>query len=169
MTELLTGIVLQPNFPGEDLTDDNADMLELLMANLRVLDTYHRLIEQESFAFAVGHNALVGMLKQNYDNKGFIDAFSHGITVFEAITATVGGEIMRSDIQDIMSRAGEVSRFSGNQITDYHDGAVEDFTKDMPRTANTIVASTSRFHGPLTTYALIGAASSWRFEQSIPA
>ena len=41
MTELITGLTAQPDFPKEDLTDENAAILELLLSNQDIVTESH--------------------------------------------------------------------------------------------------------------------------------
>ena len=169
MAELLIGLTLQPDFPREDLTDSNADLLELMMANLQIVREHHMIADQLSWSFRLGHNALVSSASHVFEDKQYLAALSYGITVFEAMAASVGAGIMRSDTQGVIARTHELTQFDGREVREYQDGASEDFAIAAPRTAEVVKISALRFHKHLATYALIGAASSWRFEQSIPA
>lgn len=168
MAELLTGLTLQPDFPREDLTDSNADILELMMANLQVVKEQHKIADQLSWSFRIGHSALVISSSHVFEEKQHLAALNYGITVFEAMAASVGAGIMRSDTQGVIARTHELTQFDGREMREYQDGASEDFAIAAPRTAEVVKISALRFHKHLATYALIGAALSWRFEQSIP-
>lgn len=167
MTELLTGITPQPNFPREDLIDSNADLLELMMANKDIVQTTHDEVDKLSWSFHIGHKALLVSSSRVYEDPKSLAALNHRISVFEAITASVLGEVIRSDTHGIAHRATELLHMGDRAVDDYYNDATDIFTHTAPRTAEVVIASSSRFYGSLTTYALIGAASSWRFEQSI--
>ena len=168
MSELLIGLTMQPDFPREDLIDTNASMLELMMANLQIVREHHKIADALSFSFRIGHSALMKSSLQVFDDKSQLAALHYGITVFEAVAASVGAGIMRSDTQGVIARTHELTQFDGREMGEYHEGASEDFALAAPRTAEVVKISALRFHKHLATYALIGAASSWRFEQSIP-
>lgn len=59
MNTLMTGTEAQPEFPAEDLTDKNAEALELMMANLQIVQDMHTVAERHAWAFRVGHPAVV--------------------------------------------------------------------------------------------------------------
>lgn len=167
MSELITGISHQPNFPREDLTVENADLLELMMANLEILKTSHEAVEQLSWIFRVGHPTIVFSAAKIHDEDNRLSALNHGVTSFEAITAMVGGESMNADIQTTNSEANRLLNLEPTHIGDYIDEAVDDFRHNTPHTAEVIRSSAARFHGHLTTYAILGAAMSRKFELSI--
>jgi len=167
MTELITGITSQPNFPREDLTPENADVLELLMANEQILDTSHEAVERMSWIFRVGHPSILHSAKKVHDDTSRLSAINHGVKSFEAITAMVGGEMAIADIFPTHREASRLLHLEPNLTGNYLDEAMEDFQQETPHTAEVVRSSTARFHGPLVTYAILGAAMSRKFELSV--
>jgi hypothetical protein len=169
MTEIITGITHQPNFPNEDLSESNADMLELMLANKELLQLSHEAVEQLSWIFRVGHPSIVFSASHIFDEDERLAALNHGVVSFEAITAMVGGNAMDSDLFPTNREASRLLQLKPTRLSNYFDEALEDFRGYTPRTAEVVRASSARFHGALTTYALLGAAMSRKFELSVAA
>ncbi len=164
VSELLTGIHPQADFPRVDLTDGNADMLELMMANVDIVNESHRLVEDTSWIFRVGHATVLHGTKRTYDDSNYLAAVDTGIVTFEAITAMVSGIAATSDMLTVNNQASKLIQTDGRQLDEYMESSVESFTADMPRTREVIERSARRFHGHLTVYAMLGAAMSRQFE-----
>jgi hypothetical protein len=164
MGELLTGLTQQHEFPRVDLTDDNADLLELMMANTGIVDTSHQTIEDMSWIFRVGHVSLMKGAAEIYPASERLAAINRGVTTFEAITGIVGGIAMMSDPTPVNRQFSKLRAFGSNEIGDYYDSALQSFTTETPRAAEVVRISSARFHGPLTSYAVLGAAISRQFE-----
>lgn len=169
MTEIVTGITHQPNFPREDLSESNADMLELMLANQELLQLSHEAVEQLSWIFKIGHRSIVYSAANIFDEDERLAAINHGVVSFEAIAAMVGGNVMDSNIIPTNREAVRLLQLKTTRLSNYFDEALEDFRDRTPRTAEVVRASSARFHGPLTTYALLGAAMSRRFELDVAA
>lgn len=165
MTELLTGLTPQPDFPREDLTPDNADMLEMMMANREIVDAGHAAAERTVWSFKVGHAAIRRSVGAIYDKAKHQEAIDHGVATFEAIAAMVGGEVVHMDSFPIHVTATNLLHLSPHALGDYHDESLDSFRDNAPRTAEVIQQASRRFYGPLAAYALLGAALSWQFER----
>ena len=164
MAELLTGLTPQTDFPRVDLNEQNADLLELMMANVGILQQHHDIVEDISWIFRVGHRAILHSTAKVYDDSDRLAAVNHGVAMFEAITAMVDGIAAVSDPTPVNNQAGRLIRLDTTEVSNYFDSSVESFKTETPRTAEVIRASSARFQGPLTTYALLGAAMSRQFE-----
>ena len=167
MGELITGIMPQPNFPTEDLSEDNAGLLELMMANRDLLMRSHDTVEQLSYLFLVGHKSINTTVKHVFDDDHYLEALDHGIATFEAITAMVDGHALVSDIIPVHNQALTLIHLDQHELDDHFDASLAEFRQQNPRTAEVVRSSSARFHGHLTTYALLGAAMSRKFELSI--
>jgi len=167
MKELIIGITPQPNFPVEDLSEDNAELLELMMANRDLLTRSHDTVEQLSYLFLVGHKSINTTVEHIFDDNHYLEALDHGITTFEAITALVDGHALVSDIIPIHNQALTLIHLDQHELDDHFDSSLTEFRQQTPRTAEVVRSSSARFHGHLTTYALLGAAMSRKFELSV--
>ncbi len=164
MTELITGISLQPNFPREDLTDENADLLELMIANHEIRTSSHEAVERMSWVFRIGHPSILFSAAKIYDEDERLTAIHHGVVSFEAITAMVGGNAIVSDIVPTNREASRLLHLEEVELESYIDQAVDGLKYETPRTAEVVHASAARIHTALTSYALLGAAMSREFE-----
>ena len=144
---------MQPEFPAVDLTVANADTLQLMLANRQVATEYHGAAEAAGPLFRVLHPAI--------DNTiGFpSSAVSHGTMIFEAIHAAVTS----ATVSEINSTRAVVAvsnpsllRSLGSRVGVL--GLADEFRKDMPRTAETIVETFPRQYTADPAYLLAGAA-----------
>lgn len=156
----------QPNFTHEDLTDDNADFLELYMMNLDNIEYHHGFANKISWSFRAGHDILLGCVRKLYDER-YHNALDHGITTVEAVAAAVEVQTTSVDQFRVHRQLLQVAHMDEGQLQHYTDEALEELDDSSPRTTEVIKASASRFHGPLSTYALIGAAVSRKLERSV--
>ena len=60
MTNILTGLETQPDYPADDLTDGNAELLSLMLANPKLANDGHVAIEQCVPAFRLFHPGAMG-------------------------------------------------------------------------------------------------------------
>jgi hypothetical protein len=169
MTELITGISPQPNFPHEDLTDTNADLLELMIANQDIRASSHAAVERLSWMFRIGHPTILFSAGHIYDEDERLAAINHGVVSFEAITAMVGGNAAVSDMIPTNREASRLLHMETTGLSNYFDEAVDELQTKIPRTAEVVRSSAARLNRALTTYALLGAAMSRKFEMSVMA
>lgn len=148
----------QPNFPSEDLTDANATLLELLLANQTVLDQAHYNAEKESLLFRVGHRAIIANTSRFIDHAAYIEAISSGIAKYEVISRTVNPD----QAKRAHNHEAALSYFINPDPTlDYLTlvGDTRDtFSFEMPRTKNVIEESTPFRLRQYQEYILAGAA-----------
>ena len=135
MTELITGISPQPNFPHEDLTDTNADLLELMIANHDIRVSSHAAVEQLSWMFRIGHPTILFSAGHIYDEDERLAAINHGVVSFEAITAMVGGNAAVSDMIPTNREASRLLHLETTGLSNYFDEAVDELQAKTPRTA----------------------------------
>lgn len=157
--KILTGIGAQPNFPAEDLTDENASVLELLLGNSLVVQQGHDQAERHNWVFRIGHPTAVRSAQRLYDGS-YIDAVEHGVAVFEAMNvAVVGMHAAQTDVFKVNSNAYDLlAGFSDGRLRNETIDALQQFMEDLPRTAEVIASTSRRYVGPLTDYALLGAS-----------
>ncbi|HEY1085239.1 MAG TPA: hypothetical protein VGE34_00750 [Candidatus Saccharimonadales bacterium] len=167
MGELITGIMHQPNFPVEDLSESNAELLELMMANPDLVMRSHAALEQFSYMFVVSHKSINTAVGHAIDDARRLAALDHGVTTFEAITAMVDGHARVSDSIPVHNQALRLVHFDPRDLEKHFDLSCAEFQEQTPRTAEVIRVSSARFHGHLTDYALLGAALSRKFERDV--
>lgn len=165
---LLRGIESQPNFPREDLTDDNADLLELMLQNEDVLLRGHWAAEEAAWLYNYAHPAARQAGGRLAAVEPHLSAFSHGVAAYEAIAALVQATpaeqtaesllVVKANALTLRSHLGEAALFS------YVDGASEQFKAEMPRTAKVVEESGRRLQCDVAGYAIIGAGVARQFE-----
>ena len=157
--KIYTGPEAQPGFPEDDLSDKNADALELLLANKLVVQQSHTAAEQAEWAFCVGHPAAVEGGSSAVDIEGArVAALEHGVMVFEAIAVAVAGLKVT---QDKLAINHAVMSVRGARVGDTIQQVLEmedQFRDEMPRTVGVIESTSRRHFGPATNYAVLGAA-----------
>ncbi|AHB42746.1 hypothetical protein RAAC3_TM7C00001G0909 [Candidatus Saccharibacteria bacterium RAAC3_TM7_1] len=161
---IITGLELQPRFPHEDLSDTNADLLELMLANPDVVHQGHLQGERFSWAFRVGHPAAVRGSGRIYENDLHIEAIDHGVASFEAMAMLVGAEISEDEFTVNANAVALVSQLKEFKLQHYLDFALDSFREDTPRAVEVVNLASRRFYGALTSYALLGAAIARQFE-----
>jgi len=157
---LTTTIEAQPEFPAQDLTDSNAESLELMMASLEIVQQMHHAAEQREWSYSVEHPSILAGTSRLYEGS-FVGAVGHGVTVFEAIHTAVVGQSASRDMLVVNQKATRL--FNGslreNELSDDMIRAVDNFKESMPRTCEVVASASERFIGSyLTAYAVLGAA-----------
>ena len=156
---LVVGLEAQPEFPQQDLTERNAEFLELMLANHAVVTNSHEFAEMGAWAFKVGHPAIRAGVEQVYDGDRVV-AIEHGVMVFEAMNVAVVGLAASNDMIVVNRAATGLLRQATSEGRLAHQviNAIDVFKAQMPRSAEVLVSASRRFVGPLTDYALLGAA-----------
>jgi len=162
---LLVGLEAQPDFPRADLTDANAALLELVLANNREVATAHQLAEWAVWLYQLSHPAVQQAGQRVAAIEPHLPAFSHGVSAYEAIAALVQAAPAEAD--QLAVRANALSLGSGlaeAALFGYVDDASEQFKLVMPRTAKVVQTSAERLQHDVAGYAIIGAAVARQFE-----
>lgn len=154
----LLALESQPNFPIEDLTDANAALLELLLANQEIFEQAHHTVEEGSLLFRIGHRAILANTGRFIERPEQLDAISNGIAKYEVISLTVSpDQAMRTH-----EHSKVLSYFINPEPTlDYLTliGDTRDtFSLEMPRTMEVVKESTPRRYRPYQEYVIAGAA-----------
>lgn len=151
----------QSDFPREDVTENNADMLELLLLHDATIELSHISAEKISYLYRLGHKTLVITAEPHFDDSQRSAAFSQGIKTFEAIAALIRPDF---DISKHGNKPHIDSEIIGTRqhLTDEFMGTVEhvrdQFTSELPRTKTLIGQSATRFCRNYQDYAITGAA-----------
>ena len=156
---VLVGIDTQPEFPELDLTEENAQTLELLLANKMIVQNAHALADRNEWAFRVGHPAVImgGRAAMTFEGAQ-VAAVEHGVMVFEAMTTVVSGQSISNDVIGINHAALTVTGARAGNNKSRLLEIVDQFQQDMPRTTEVIVSASRRHVGGLAMYAVFGAA-----------
>ena len=92
MSNLLTGITEQPGFPLEDVSDGNASMLEVMLANQREFTSIHEYAENTIRFYNIAHQALIYYLSNLLQEQEKVRLASIGIAVVETIGVLINYE-----------------------------------------------------------------------------
>jgi hypothetical protein len=162
---LITGIEAQPNFPKEDLTDDNAAILELLLSNRDLVGESHVISEQTSWIFKVGHRVIATVASGILEKDDRLEALDHGTTIFEAMSGLLTATPVNSSaLFAVETQAAAWTQADAAQSADYQQEAYEAFHRDLPKAEEVVTIAAARFYPHFTGYALIGAAMARQFE-----
>ena len=165
MNELITKVTPQPDFPHEDLNDDNAAWFELLLQSEKFITEQHS--GAESFpVYRIGHGLMRSASGRFIDETMHQIAVDHGIRMYEATAAAVESEHAALQLTILATNAAAY-RASGSstfQIRNYMFAAHEAFREKMPRTDTVVREGVARYAKELGEYASFGAAIAWQFE-----
>jgi hypothetical protein len=162
---IITGIEAQPNFPREDLTDDNAAILELLLSNRDLVGESHAISEQTSWVFRVGHRVVNTVAAGVLERDGRLEAVNHGTTVYEAMSALLtAAPTDTNELFAVEKQAAAWTEADTTNAVTYQQEAYAAFHQDLPRAKEVVEAAASRFYPHFTGYALLGAAMARQFE-----
>lgn len=159
---LTKGIEAQPRFPWEDLSEPNASMLELMLANSGLVTAGH--INGESIVreFRRMHSSVVDGTRRIYDDDPKVKAVNYGVACFETM------HIMLASAQEplphyaVHNSAALVFGLREQTLRGHIDAAYGLFQQRMQNAADVVKASAERNYGIYTTYALLGAAVMWQ-------
>lgn len=155
----------EPNFPRQDLSDNNAMLLELMLTNADIVTAGHTNAEKISWVFRAGHPAMRYAANRIITGSDRVVAFDHGISSYETIAALLDTVPDYCDMFTINANAVALtSGFPDLKLDNYVENAYRDFLNDMPRTAEVVLTSSRRFHPSAATYAVAGAAVARQFE-----
>ncbi|HET7629956.1 MAG TPA: hypothetical protein VFK03_01140 [Candidatus Saccharimonadales bacterium] len=162
---VLTGLENQPDFPKQDLTESNAQLLELMLANFEIVETGHRQAELISWVYRVGHRSEVMASQRIMHSEAQLESFDHGVRTFEAASSLVRSTAGEFD-ELIVNHNGValVHAMSDDQLRDYISEAREKFGLEMPKTVEVVTETSKRLNASLAGYAIFGAALARQFE-----
>ncbi len=157
---LIKGFELQKDFPKADISDNTAEMLELMLLNRDLVDAFHTSAELINFLYRLGHKTMDITARPHIDDRDRLEAFSYGIETFEAVG---------SFVRPLLGDAYPDDEVATRQIMTVHKSLDGDFAstlvdakdrmkEEMPRTTHVIAQSALRFYRPHADYALSGAA-----------
>ncbi len=165
MVELLTGLSAQPEFPNQDLTDNNAAMLELLLSNQDIVTESHQASERISWVFKVGHKVVSAVTGTVLDHDSRYNALDHGASLYEAMSLLLAAVPTRtSELFSVQTQAAAWMHADITQLADYQEKAYAIFTSNLPKTKEVVVSAAMRYYPQLTSYAVLGAAMAHQFE-----
>lgn len=139
----------QPEFPAADLTDDNAQMLEIMMSDSVTVQAGHATAEGTIKPYSVTHPLIIDRVPRKLPNPEgeATRGLEWGIITLEAITYAVSGmkrSLRGSDQLEFQTKINFIEglwkRNVVGELADYRD----DFRHEMPNTTQ-VIEESSRF------------------------
>lgn len=164
MKTFVVGIEAQPDFPQNDLSDANAEALELLMANLQLVEVGHQAAETAQRIFRFSHPAIAHVAEKIDFTGAQQGAVNHGVAVFEAMSAMICAELTEISRFNTIHQSSVLQEQMSVEVAREHVfAAYESFRSEVPRTASVVASSSERYVRGMTAYALVGAAAARQF------
>lgn len=159
---LTKGIEAQPRFPWEDLSEPNASMLELMLANHNLVTAGHLDSEGIVQEFRRMHSSVVDGTRRIYDDDPKVIAVNHGVACFETMHILLASAQEPLAHYAVHNSMALVVGLREQTLRRHIEAAYELFQERMRNAADVVKASAERNHGHYTTYALLGAAVMWQ-------
>lgn len=156
----------QSNFPKEDLTDANAEVLCLMLSSRELIRQGHEAAESAAQIYKLGHRALSVAVERIFDNESSMAAFNQGVTVYETISSLVTHPPHTEQEAILLLNAFGLERqITARHFDEYVSEAADGLVLAAPRTAQ-VVAETVTGHANryAARLAVIGAAAARKFE-----
>lgn len=163
MKKLITGLEAQPNYPSSDLTDSNAELLSLMLANPDIMSGGHRLAEQSIQAFRLFHPVATASANRMFDGASHLQAIDHGVACYEALCALLAAKT-EPNIFAAAKVCALLERATSFSVESYVHNASDAMRQQLPRTAEVIHEASARYHGYFANLAVTGAALAWQME-----
>lgn len=155
----------QPGFPLEDLSDGNADKLELLMLNKEIVEQSQRFARMNSYLYKVGNFAIEMAFRDILSQTGSV-AINHGIRAYEAMSALVNPVIDNRIHNDISVSKNIIELHA--ELREYPLVAVEDAKENLhhyPNLEGVVLENARRFCPEHLDYVQTGAGLALLLEQ----
>lgn len=164
MSALVRGLEPQPKFPHEDVSEANAQMLELLLASDALVESGHVNAEQLSPFFKLGHPSIDIVALRLDDSPYHQAAISSGVASMETIKGLLDAFPLTDSAAVHINTTALTSSMHDRNVRTYADSAYDSFVADVPRAAEVIQVANRRRHGYFLSYALLGAALAYQLE-----
>jgi len=167
----MPGLQPQPDFPSVDITAANAERLELILANLSLVEQGRHAVETQTYGDRCITSNLRNLdwpfLKEDREGR-HRDAFNYGISAYEAL----GNYVRLAPSYMNGSAFGYMlglKALDSEELADYWEHGWRQLIQQTPRTAETIDYASERFFAGLGAYVLSGAGIARRFELTVTA
>lgn len=164
MTKLLTGLEAQPKFPHVDLTDTNAAMLELMLANKSIVDAGHQASDSAHWLYRVAHPTITRLSPRIFPDLAQLEAIEHGVAMYETVASLVCANSQTSDVFAVNSLCHKMLVAKTTAFEAVTDQAVESLHRNTPLTMQVVEQAARRFYPSRTHYSVLGAALARDFE-----
>ncbi|HEV7453764.1 MAG TPA: hypothetical protein VGO07_00725, partial [Candidatus Saccharimonadales bacterium] len=154
--------------PREDLTRDNARLLEMWLSNDQLRGEGHAAAERTVLVYRIGHPAIVLASRQlkNLDDP-HRRAFAAGIVAYEAVSALVRSHPPDYNFVTVSRDVADMAATDQHSLYAYLAEADGHFREALPNTLAVIHESTSRDYPRLAQYAVHGAALACQLELQV--
>jgi hypothetical protein len=169
--KLAIGITPQPDFPVDDISEANATFVCLMLANNDIVTAGHQTAESLSWTFRAGHPAMSAAARRILTDQRQAEAFDHGISMFETMSALVKQDIATYSYElTVNVNAADLAvRMPEDDLREHIDTAHQRFVADMPHATQIIHEAVTRYFSHVGAYALYGAALARQFELDVAA
>lgn len=157
----------QPDFPKEDLTETNADILSMVLRNRQELRGGHAAAESAAMIYKVGHKAFRTAFDRLYENNTVIKGFDMGIATYEAISSFVSHPPVASAEVPLILGAHRIAQsVSALHFDEYVEAAAQSIVYATPRTVEVVAEVAHGYSGSpqLAHLAVLGAGMARKFE-----
>lgn len=156
----------QANFPQEDLTDTNAEVLCVMLSSRELVRQGHEAAEIAAQIYKLGHKALSAVVARCFESPSSVAAFNQGVATYETISSLVTHPPRTGEEVTLLLNAFGIERqMTARNLDNYIEEAADQLVLATPRTAQ-VIAETAANH--INRYgvhlAVIGAAAARRFE-----
>lgn len=162
MTGFITGIEPNPNFPIDDISENNVSILAVLLRSPEVLRGFHYTAEQQVRMYRLGHSAIRRGIETLFQPEQ-VRAASVGVAVYEALSALVQPKPPVIDETGI-TYLGVYPEQTAYELFQYYDDATAIFCRQMPGTAEVIREAAAPLVNHDVHYAVLGAAAARHLE-----
>jgi hypothetical protein len=169
MGRLILGLELQPQFPHEDLTLGNANMLEVLLADIAIFDQSHAGAEQAVWLYRVGHPAIGAATARVFAKETIRQiAIADGVATYEAIAGLVRPAPPPYNLLRVNREARDVAIGAPDSVYEYMVEAEETFRASLPKAAGVVIEIAGRTYGNRdAAFVLHGAALACQMELEV--
>lgn len=159
----------QELFPHEDISESNAELLELCLLHQPTIEAGHSIAEDLSLFYKYGHQVLETASRFSITNHSEIATLSYGIAIYETIAAFVRPTADTRLHNDIAIKHPLRLTYT-NIKTDFRSEAnycYVRFSKALPRTQEVVGTIATRFCLADPRFAMLGAAFAFELESNI--
>lgn len=160
----LTTIQPQESFPTVDLSDQNADTLELLLQREESFENIVTEAKQANMLMRRGHDILLIACKQHL-LRHELEMVSNGVETYISISSLVAPTVRPYRNSVSLSPHLEMALLAVDEnFTQVTDNLPELYRNHRPNTSRVVEARARRTHGNNVDYAVTGAALAYRLD-----
>ena len=170
MDTFVKGIEPQPQFPKEDLTQENSVLIELLLTNVSILGSSHSLSEALDPLYKAMHPPLNKVSEELFHDTKASLGFNTGVAIYEAISAMVQKQIDRNmSTTQLFIQGQQLLSQPSSTIQEAIEQSYPRFFASMQRTAEVVATVSNSRNLHLGRHAIYGAAYMYSLENDLQA